>query len=66
MTDELNPYPGNLKHHKVRPMLSDAELIAFILRKWKEELEGDGWETSENYKVAMNAAATAGHKPSEQ
>lgn len=22
-TDNLNPYPGNLKHHKVEPFLSD-------------------------------------------
>ena len=26
MSDELHKYPGNLKHHKVAPLLSDADL----------------------------------------
>lgn len=44
----------------------DAELIAFILKSWRDEIDGDGWVTSANYEESLAAAATAGFKPSEQ
>jgi len=40
MQDELNPYPGNLKHHKVEKNNHyDKELIEKILREIKETVQ---------------------------
>lgn len=35
MSDELNPYPGNLKHHRVDPLLSDEQVMD--ARAWPPE-----------------------------
>lgn len=40
MSDELHKYPGNLKHHKVDPLLSDADLIEKFRVKHDEEYDG--------------------------
>lgn len=35
MSDDLNPYPGNLKHHRVDPLLSDEQVMD--ARAWPPE-----------------------------
>ncbi len=46
MSDELNPYPGNLKHHRVDPLLSD-ELIEQFNEDQHEQCAFD-WKMSED------------------
>jgi len=44
MSDELNPYPGNLKHHRVEPLLSDEQVLD--LRSYPPEEIRDIYEAA--------------------
>lgn len=94
MSDELNPYPGNLKHHRVDPLLSDEQVMdarawppeevrhyyeaarakdAELIQRLVDELamlqyvfaSEAGYETRWG-DDALDAAAAAGFKPSDQ
>ncbi len=93
MNDELNPYPGNLKHHRVEPLLSDEQVLdlrsyppeeirdiyeaarakdAKLIQRLVDALHGlqfdEGNIIPAYHKAdkALDAAASAGFKPSDQ
>ena len=57
MNDELNPYPGNLKHHKLEPLLSDEQVLD--LRSYPPEEIRDIYEAARAKDAEVREAAAA-------
>lgn len=58
MSDELNPYPGNMKQHRVEPIVGDDELQRIALGYYTKEQARKSREAQHIY----NASYVAAHK----